>query len=358
MDNWIKSMIVLCTYFILFFSFGSLITCRKDRGGKSVGLTVLIGFFLYHIIFQIITIPLMFALQPLSRLTLLWTVLALGIVLFSVWKNHKVWGRIFRDLWRNVCGKTVYERLWRLAAVAIVLANVLAVSLIYSSYWDATYYVGSVSYSVYHNTINTINPLLGAAFETFDLKHCLATYHMNDAVFCQLFSLHPLIETKTVMVIVVTILLNLIYSCFADFFFPGNPRAKALFLGFGFLINLCTFSDYTSSAFVLLRTYEGKAIAGAVVAPFLFYWFIRLFRSAGKIEWEGLFIVSWGAVAVSSSAMFLVPAALGIFAVVQWVRTRHFRVVLCSMACMVPAGVVLACYLLNRLGLLYIYTSR
>ena len=57
---------------------------------------------------------------------------------------------------------------------------------------------------------------------------------MHDAVVCCLLGLHPLIETKTVMVIVVTIVLNLLYHRFGrryfknSFFHPAfTAKAKA-----------------------------------------------------------------------------------------------------------------------------------
>lgn len=354
--NAIKVVAVLCLYGFLFGAFGSFVTFRGKQERVSVGLTLLTGFFLYYTVFQIVTIPMMFLRQPLHRLTALWGVLVLLIVMAAIKKYGASWRTLLKE---RLSGnsRTWTEWFWGLSAVGVVLANVLVVSVIYSSYWDATFYVGNVSYSVYYDTINTIHPLLGEPLEFFDIKHCLATYHMNDAVFCQLFGLHPMIETKTVMVIVVTLLLNLLYCQFAVLFFGENRRARSLFLAFTLLVNLCTYSPYTASSFILLRTYEGKAIAGALAAMMLFYWFICLFREEKAFYWQGLFITAWGAVTISTSALFLVLAGTGIFALVQWGRTRRFRSFLYSGACMLPALAMLLCYLLNRLGIFYVYTS-
>ena len=218
--------------------------------------------------------------------------------------------------------------------------------------------MGKFSLSQYKNYIYTINPNYGRLLDSFDIKHCLATYHMNDAVMCRLFQIHPMIETKTIMVVVITILLNLVYGQYAKFFFKENFRARGLFMGFAFLINLCSYTAYTSSSFVLLRTYEGKAITGAIVAILLLYWFLQLWEGAETYGWRALFVTAWGAVAISSSALFLVISGIGVFAVLKVWQSKRFREALWCGICMLPAMLMLFCYLVNRLGYLAIPITR
>lgn len=363
MMEYVKILAVVIIYMCLFFTFGSFVTFGKksdqcSADGNSMGMTVVLGFFLYYIIFQIITIPMMFTGQALHRLSAVWAVLAGGVMASSVllhwnrWKKHFLKKRPHRVL------KERWEVFWKAAAVLVVLANIMIASAIYSNYWDGTYYVGSISYAVYYDSISVVNPLGGTFVTTFleyfDLKHCLATYHMNDAVFCQLFAIHPMVEAKTIMVIVITIILNLVYIRLSHIFFPENMRSRVLFIGFCLLINLCTYSSYTASSFILLRTYESKAIAGAIIAVMLFYWFIRLFQEERKFYWIGLFLTSWGAAALSSSALFLVMAGLGVFAVIEWIRTRQVQSFINTVLCMIPAGMELFCILLYDIGILNI----
>lgn len=357
--EWFKAIGIVVLYIVLFYLFGSMITLRKENVRPSLSMTLLVGFFVYYILFQIVAIPMMFSLQPLSHLSVVWSGVVMVIGLLSAWNNHKRWKKLW-NVRRQSYISSKANLLWWLLIVGVASANVLIVSVIYSSYWDATYYVGNVSYAVYYNSINTINPLHGSVMEYFDLKHCLATYHMHDAVVCQLFRIHPLIETKTIMVIVVTILLNLVYYEFAQFFFPKAEWKRAWMMAFCLLINLCTYTAYTSSSFVLLRTYEGKAIAGAIIAPMLFYWFVQLFleKENNTFAWTGLFITSWGATAISSSALFLVLSGIGCFMVVHWIQIRRWRIIANSVICMMPSIIVLGCYLLNRLGVLVVPIGR
>lgn len=363
MSEYVKILVVVVVYVCLFFAFGSFVTFGKKKDedvpdGKSAGMTVVLGFFLYYIVFQIITIPMMLTGQPLHRLSVVWAVTAGAVTVSSVFLYRKEWKKYFLEKRLQNILNNKQEMLWKTAIVLIVLVNVGIVSVIYSNYWDGAYYVGSISYAVYYDSISTVNPLGGTFLPTFleyfDLKHCLATYHMNDAVVCQLFGIHPMVEAKTIMVIVITVILNLVYIRLARIFFPENIRSRALFIGFCLLINLCTYSSYTASSFILLRTYESKAIAGAIIAVMLFYWFIRLFQEERKVDWRGLFLTSWGAAAISSSALFLVMAGMGVFAVIEWIHTRKVHSFICTIVCMVPAGIELFCILMYDIGILNI----
>lgn len=352
MIDFIKCLGIIALYIVCFLGFGLWVRKILKFREVSFSLAITTGFFAYYALFQIITIPMMFSLQKLSSLTLIWGIVLAIIVLSSLIVNNKDWSQCIRGIRSFFIGRNI----WSYAIVFIVLINVILVSVLYSSYWDATYYVGTVSFSVYNNTINTINPLTGVTYDMFDLKHCLATYHMNDAVFCQLFNIHPLIETKTIMVIVVTIIANIIFYQLSKLLFPESKVGRMLMLAFILLIQICTYSSYTSSSFFLLRTYEGKAITSTITVSMILYLFIRIEREWGKWEnWLLLFLTSWGAVAISSSAMFLVPVSIGCFSLVEAIRRRQINVLAKGALAALPSIVMLICYMLYRVGVLYFY---
>ena len=348
-----KAAVVIVMYFVLFYIFGRLILSFRAKEKPSAAFAILIGFFAYYSLFQLVTLPLMFTLQPLSSLTRLWSVIVVVVVAVTLFRLYKI------KQTAVVKSHSYRDVFWKAVQVFVVMVHTAVTSVMYFSYWDATFYIGTVSFSVYHNAINTYDPLTGRLLDGFDLKHCLATYHMHDAVVCQLFDLHPLIETKTVMVIVVTILVNLAYYCLARKLFGKNEFGVAVMMGFCFLLNLCSYSLYTSSSFLMFRTYEGKAITGALVTTVLFYLFLRLFEGHRSWqEWGLLTLVSWGAVAVSASAMMLVPIAIGAFAVVLWIKNKEWRIFINAGISMLPCLISMAMYFLYRMGILYIHAWR
>ena len=360
MIDYIKIAVILLLYFILFWSFGYGFNRLVLKEERETGITLVTGFFAYYVVFQVVAVPFMFAQRRLSELTVVWAVLAALVCMVCAWMKVRQLRQKGRAEGKNLGNRKrePWDVFWRAVPFLVAAANILFVSIVYSNDWDATYYVGNVSFAVYTGSINTINPLTGTVLDYFDLKHCLATYHVNDAIICQIFGVHPLIETKTIMVIVVTVILNLVYYQYAKFLFEDSVRGRGLFMGFAFLVNLCTYTAYTSSSFILLRTYEGKAVTGAVTAMMLLYCFLRLWKKEERTTWALLFVTAWGAAAISSSAIFLVILALGVFAVVQIGRKRQLRYAVWCGICMAPAGIMLLCYLFNRLGILNIPVAK
>lgn len=347
-----KCIAALLVYFLLFFVFGIWFRHLTGKKEMSLSSTLMMGFFCYYALFQVVTVPLMFSLQPLSLLTRVWSAAAAVFTVAGLW----VCRRDIHTLWKRTAEGWRKNRWAFLLAALVVTANVVFVSVLYSSYYDATFYVGTVSYSVHYNTINTIAPLSGVTMDMFDMKHCFATYHMNDAVFCQLFNLHPLIETKTVMVVVVTVMANLIYYQIAGKMLRGDWLQASFMLGFILLINLCTYSSFTASSFLLFRTYEGKAVTGTVTMSALLLVFLELNQEHRRgRDWLAVGMIAWGAVAVSSSAMFLVPVAVMAYAGALWICRKDWKCVPIAFFCCIPCFAILGCYFLSRMGIFYVY---
>ncbi len=347
MANLGKICMILILYAAAFLSFGSLLTVRKNGKEFSFSRTALYGFFLYHVAFQVVTIPLMLLEQPLSLLTKIWTVILFMVILIALICCGKTWVRAGV---RNIKGLFGDEK-WNWVPVIVTLISALVVSVLYVSFWDATYYVGQVSFSVYTDTINLVDPLSGEFLEFFDWKHGLATYQMEDAVMCRLTGIHPLIETKTIMVIVISVLTNLIYYQLGRCLFHGKKSAVAVFMLLTLAVNFCTYSAYSTSNFLFFRTYEGKAITGNLTIPFILLLMLELYRDGeSRRQWLSFLLVAWGAVALASSAMFLVPTALAAGLIPYGIWKRRPQVWGKMILVMIPCLIVILCYLLNRLG--------
>ena len=360
MLDWIKVVVILILLFSLFLMFGSLFSQILMKEKRPLGETIIVGFYAYYVIFQLAAVPMTLTFRKLSELSGIWcgVVGLIACVFLFMRRKH------YRDnevQWLDMKGwrqSTAVEKFWQMVPYLVAIANIVLVSVIYSNYYDATFYVGGVSFNVHYDTIGTVNPLTGRLLDELDFKHCLATYHVNDSIICQLFEIHPLIQTKTIMVIVITVLLNIVYYQMTGLFFDENARARGVMMGFMLLINLCTYTAYTSSSFILLRTYEGKAITAAVTGTMLLYCFIKRLQTIEKYQDWMLLIIAWGAVAISPSAIFVVSAGLGIMAIVHMILDKKIKTGIWYVVCMIPAIVMLGCYLLNHLKILSVAVPR
>lgn len=355
MANLGKVILVLLYYVIAFLAFGSLITHREKEQSFSFTRSWVFGFFAYHIVFQVMAIPVMFLQCPLSLLAAIWAVVSAAVILLASVRHGKLWWQTAMDRVRGLFGRDWI--LW--IPILTAGATVLLASVIYVSFWDATYYVGQVSFSVYTNTINQIEPLTGDWLQVFDLKHCLATYHVNDAVICRLFGIHPLIETKTVMVAVVAWLTNMLYYRLGCRLLQDKKESVAVFMILTFALNVFTYSSYTASSFFMYRTYEGKAITANLSIPLVVGLLLKLYgEGESRRFWQQMLLAGWGSVAIASSAMFLVPAAMaaGVIPYVLW--KKRFAMLPKLAGAMLPSAAMIACYLLGRIGWLEIAIRR
>ena len=346
--------IVICigmtlAYLILYYAFGTLVTRQMKGEASSVTLTTLIGYFLYYAVFQVVAIPMALLKRPLSNLSLAWVIILIMILIFSIW-NRRQWMKTARELTRGFRSSSLF---WIM--IVIVLLQIGATTIWQTDFWDAAYYVGDVSLSVHTNTISHYDPLSRELRDVIDIRHFFAMYHMQDAVMCQLTGIHPLVETKTIMAAVVMIITNMIYYRIARLFFKDN-HAVVWFMFFAFVVNLFSYTMYTTSGFLFLRTYEGKTILGNVIIPALLYFFARLYQDAKyRMNWVLLFLVGYGGCAISSSSMILVMVGIGAFSIpLVWLK-KDWKILVKSAVCAVPCLLVTFCYLLSRMGILVIH---
>lgn len=345
---------MLLFYMIVYFSFGSLVTVRMKEEKFSAAFTMMIGFFLYYGIFQIIAVPCTFLKLPLDRLAVIWLSLVAAVVVSvcGAARCRKIWFQAFDGIRRQA----VRQPFWTLVPLLVTAAQAVFVVMWQTDYWDATYYIGDVSLSVYTNTISLYDPLTGEMRSVFDIRHCFATYLVQDAVVCKAFGIHPLIEMKTVMGVVVTIINNLVTYSIARLFFRGNREHTGLMMIFALLVNLFTYTAYTSSGFLLLRSYEGKAVLGSVIVPAVLYIAARLYRDdKNKTYWLLLFLLCQSSCAISSSAMTLIPVEAGALTLSLSLVRRDWRPFAKGILCMTPCLLILLLYVASSFGLFVVH---
>ena len=125
------------------------------------------------------------------------------------------------------------------------------------------------------------------------------------------------------------------------------------------VVNICTYSAYTTSGFFMYRTYEGKSITANISIPAVIYLLLDLYRKGDKKEnWQRMFLVSWGSVSIASSAMFLVPVTIAAGAFPYAVREKKPIVLVKLGLVVLPCVAVILCYLLGRIGWLEIVIRR
>lgn len=350
--------------FIVYLSFGSLVTGlgnRKQGGNEGVKdsvrtllVSVVLGFFFYYFLFFFVCVPPMAYYRPLSMLTKIWVPAVILVVLISVFLNGRRWMVQIRDLFGSIRRNPVA------AAVLIVVVGVqiFLVSCIYNFTLDAAYYVANVATSVDTNMMNVYDPFTGAWQDHYEMRYFFATYSMQDSVVCQLTGIPALIWTKSVMAITIILLTNIIYLLIARELFD-RASAVTVMVAVMFIVNMTFTSIYTSSMFLITRTYEGKAIVGNLALMTVFYLFMRMNDGSNYSylrQWIMLFIVCFGATTISSSANMLLPVELTVLFVPLIFRKKMWKQLTGYITCVIPGLAFALTFVLYVKGYFVLYT--
>lgn len=347
--------------FILYFLFGSLFQVLTGRKGRTpAALTVLSGFFLYYSLFTLFCVPVMYRWRPLSLLTLIWECVAAVVCIISAVFGYKHIEFVLKDFWESLRSEGILYA----GLVLLTMLELLVVLNAYQFTLDAAYYVANVATSVRTDSLNIYDPYTGDWQDHFEMRYFFATYPLQDAVMCSVFKIPALLQTKTVMSSVSIILSNVLFYLLGTELFGDNRKKIFLLVFFGILINAFFITIYTSSNFLLSRTYEGKSILGNVIIPALLLICMRLYRTAFKgREWLTLFLVCFGATVISNSSNMLVPAALGVLFiphVLVFLWKKNYKTALSlfikTCICMLPGIILIIIYVAYVKGMFVFYT--
>ena len=393
----IKDLAVICAAvmvnFIIYYAFGSLVLARA-----AVAERLVVGFFAYYAVFFFFCVPVMKYYRPLSMLSRIWVVVVVVAMITAVvlnLKNIKSKERAgdFREpdqqlsktrLAGGSLGKWMdwirNHPVIVIGFLLLVAVQVVLVSATYNFTLDAAYYVAGVSTNVDTNMINVYDPFTGAWQDHFEMRYFFATYSVQDAVVCQLTGIAPLIWTKSVMATVIIILTNLVYYLIAqelvevglvkqtgaDEEMPRSAKqiAAVVMLALIFFVNITFHTIYTSSLFLMTRTYEGKAIVGNLAIMSIFYLFtkmnnVEMIRSEdSSIErpWLSLFLICFGASTISSTANMLMPVELTVLFLPLIVRLRQYKWIAKYVVCILPGLLFALTFVLYVKGYFVFYT--
>lgn len=372
---------VICN-FIIYLSFGSLLTRRKDSPCP-LFLSMIAGFFFYYFVFFFVCVPPMKYYRPLSMLTKIWVPVVVLVVILSSVLNGKKWIAWCKNAALYVKNHPVVTVLLLL----LIGVQIVLVSCTYNFTLDAAYYVANVATSVETNMMNVYDPFTGAWQDHYEMRYFFATYSMQDSVVCQLTGIPALIWTKSVMAITIILLTNMVYIMIArelliyrkagndhnldtadvnvdlpaaDYGIKGSisgETAVVIMAALMFFINLTFITIYTSSLFLMTRTYEGKAIVGNLAIMTIFYLFIRMNDESLSVRpWIITFVVCFGAATISSSANMLLPVELTVLFLPMIVRKKAWRMIPKYISCVIPGMVFSLVFVLYVKGYFVFYT--
>ena len=303
-----KDVCLACIGFILqtmiFLAAGRLVF-RVLKLKEDISLQLILGYLAYFAVFEILFTPMTLLWVPLSTAAGIWAVIMAVAVLgaFLCIRRHR-----HMD---GTPGQTVRvkaEAVWKqhsvmlLLLAAVIFLQCLIVIFYEDITVDAAYYVGTVSTSVYTNTLGRF-----------------------DQIGKRLF---------------------------------GKNRKKAdLMVLFVCVLQLFCGTIYTAGTFFFTRSYEGKAILANIVFPVVLMCALWLYEEKeDRRVWAVLFITAVSALGFSGSAIILPAAVLAGMVPVMRMKRKLSGLPYCIL-CMVPSVLYAGVYFACKLGLLSLAAS-
>ncbi len=233
---------------------------------------------------------------------------------------------------------------------------------------DDAYYVVESLIAQQADVMYRILPYTGRPTD-LDVRHALAVFPMWIAYIADRSGIHATIVSHLIMPLVLIPLSYLVYyeigrllfcrradengGSFSGEDLPIFMIIMALFQMFG------NVSIYTNETFFLTRTWQGKAVAGSLVIPALFWIFLQIYGGreregrTGAGVWIVFVCVNMTAGICSSIAVFLISILTAVAALALAVVQRDLKVLLKMGAACIPNVVYMAIYVVMAYSYLW-----
>lgn len=216
---------------------------------------------------------------------------------------------------------------------------------------DDAYYVVESLIAQQSDTMYTRLPYTGRA-TSLDVRHALAVFPMWVAFIAVRIDVHATIVSHMIMPVVLILLAYLLYYEIGRVLFKDRESRVIFLIVMALLQIFGNVSIYTNETFFLTRTWQGKAVAGSLVIPAVFWLLLLLFEDRKKGEraekglWLMLVCLNMTAGICSSIAVFLVSLLMAAAAVLLALRHRDWRIVPRLAAVCIPNLIYMGLYVL------------
>lgn len=232
-----------------------------------------------------------------------------------------------------------------------LLAFQLYKAVAYASFdGDDAYYVVESLIAQEAGVMYRILPLTGGS-TGLDVRHAMAVFPMWTAFVSVRAGMHATIVSHVVMPLVLIPLTYLLYYEIGRLLFKDRGKNLPVFMIIMALFQIFgNVSIYTNETFFLTRTWQGKAVAGALVIPALFWVFLQIYDKGvrnGRTDtglWILLVCINMTAGVCSSISVFLVCILIAVATFCLAVAERDWKVLFKVGAACIPNVVYMAVY--------------
>ena len=359
---------------------------------RNTGFVLLSGYFVMWAVFEVVAIPAVILVRYRNfRVTsICFTVLSILCAAIGLWlvirrqkarvlyrssdsaklngdKRVTISGCMKERTVGHIHGMSWAERIEWLLFFALLGFQLYKAAAYASFDGDDAYYVVESLIAQQADVMYRILPYTGRPTD-LDVRHALAVFPMWIAFVAVKSDIHATIVSHLIMPFVLIPLSYLVYYEIGKVLFGRRAEGTDSLLYREnlpiFMIVIALFqifgnvSIYTNETFFLTRTWQGKAVAGSLVIPALFWMFLWIYdgqkRSGGSGHkrrpdvglWIVFVCINMTAGICSSIAVFLVCILMAVTAFCLAVVERDYKVILKMGAVCIPNVIYMAVYVI------------
>ncbi len=232
---------------------------------------------------------------------------------------------------------------------------------------DDAYYVVETLLAQQADVMNTILPYTGSS-TSLDLRHAMAVFTMWEAFIAKVSGVHATIVCHTVLPLVLIPLVYIVYLEIGRILLGARQELLPIFMIFISLFQMFgNTSIYTAETFLMMRTWQGKAMVATYIIPMILWVFLWMFddcrkpgylwkeETAGGVRvvrngsWIVLFMVNMAAGIMSSMGIMFGGGFTALMAFMLLIYTKDFRIIPKAILSAVPCVVYLYIYMVVRM---------
>lgn len=315
-------------------------------------------------IFEIICVPAIFLHASLSGVIVFFH-FSIALFVFTLWKMKRLpWQMHGKDGEKEAAtgaeGKNIGALAGKLRVLCIlcILFQLILVIFYRHTDDDDAWYLGLAVSAYETGEMFAYSPYTGNPMELADGgDYVLSPLPMLWAALGKLFHVHPTVLAHTLVPVLMLLWGYYIYWLLGKRLFGGDKESAGAyaFLLFMNVLNLFGFySTRTSGAFLLFRSWQGKAVFCAILVPCLFYYFLGLMQSVSRQdagdgksrELVGIYLTMGAGCLASFSAAALMPLLLFAMALTYAIAARSLKVPLKMCGAAIPNVILAGIYVL------------
>lgn len=260
---------------------GQLFNFILPEGKKTIGITFILGFLIYIAIFEMVAIPCIinYVYESFTHCRQIYVVI---VSLLAIGGSFRFSKSIFKR--EIVCDLNIETKIYYGIFIALVLFQVV-MNFIYAPFnGDDAEYVTNSLIAQQWGSMNRIDPNVGGPID-LKTRNVLAAVTMWIAFIAKSSSVHATIVSHVVMPLFVLPLVYYVYYQIGKSLFKEKKEIVPVFMIFiNMLYMFGNVSLSTPATFLLMRSWQGKALFSNLALPMIFWLFLLMFEDVSAVN--------------------------------------------------------------------------